>query len=66
MLRRETTHDLGPADDEAHLLGMLAAELRAERITDVHTAVFDWRDDGCHLTVHCNSYVLLREVSAGI
>jgi hypothetical protein len=66
VVRREKAHELGPADDEADLLGVLATELRAERITDVRAVVFDWRDDGCHLVVHCNSYVLLREVGVGI
>ena len=64
VIRRETRHELGPSDDEAELLARLAAEITSGSITGVETVVFDWRDDGCHLAVHCQSFVLLREIAS--
>jgi hypothetical protein len=65
VIQRQTTRELGPADDEAGLLRLLADEIAAERIHDVQTIVLDWRDDGCHLLVHSSSYVLLHPVVSG-
>ena len=62
MIRRETAHELEPSDDQAALLGLLAAAITAGSISDVETVAFEWRDDGCHLAVHCQSFVLLREI----
>ena len=62
VIRRETAHELGPSDDETELLGLLAAAITAGSISDVETVAFEWRDDGCHLAVHCQSFVLLREI----
>jgi hypothetical protein len=62
VIRRESTCEFGPGDNEADLLVSLAREIAAERIDDVQTIVVDWRDDGCYLCVHSNSYVLLREI----
>ena len=65
VISRQTTRELGPSDDEATLFRLLADEIAAERIQDVQHVVLDWRDDGCHLLVHCNSFVLLQPVIAG-
>ena len=64
VIRRETAHELGPSDDETELLVLLAAAITAGSISDVETVAFEWRDDGCHLAVHCQSFVLLREIGA--
>jgi hypothetical protein len=62
VIQRETAHELGPSGDETQLLALLAAEIAAGTIADVETVVFEWRDDGCHLAVHCQSFVLLRGI----
>ena len=64
VIRRESTQEFGPGDNEAQLLRSLATEITAERIDDVQAIVIDWRDDGCYLRVHSNAYVLLRDVGA--
>jgi hypothetical protein len=62
VIRRETAHELGPSDDETELLALLAAAITAGTISDIESVVFEWRDDGCHLAVRCQSFVLLREI----
>jgi ADP-ribosylglycohydrolase len=60
VIRRELVHELGPCTDDAELFALLAEQIATEEIIDVDTVVVDWRDDGCYLAVHTNSYVILR------
>jgi len=64
VIRREATRELGPANTETELLHTLTREIVAEHISDVESIVIDWRDDGCYLRAHSNTYVLLCGVGA--